>query len=176
MLWNSVSLDVCVNQIRVSNIMEKGSWCVSMYRISGCHDWYYMCLLYGFLKWGKVQIIWKTSGFSVKKVCQLQGPSIGHADNGRFFLHRILNSINKLNKLCISASSQLSLWTIYNGGWNICIHSMNQCTTVVIHTDTCNERAGMFVNGEWHYVNWNTNFLQADILHINNKVGSYSGC
>lgn len=93
---------------------------------------------------------------------------------GRFFLRRILDSINKLKhashkcKLSVEFMKDIQWWLKYLYSFNGSVY-YREVRKVVIHTDACNEGAGMFVNGQWRYVNWKRDIPQAENLHINNK-------
>ena len=93
---------------------------------------------------------------------------------GRFFLRRILDSINVLkqasHKCRLSAEfmKDIQWWLKYLYIFNGTVY-YREAHKSVLHTDACKEGGGMFVNGQWHYINWKKDIPQAENLHINNK-------
>ena len=93
---------------------------------------------------------------------------------GRFFLRRILDCIVKLNmashkcKLDAEFKKDLDWWLDYMCKFNGVVY-YREANSVVIHSDACNEGAGVFVQGKWRYIHWKKDIPKADSLHINNK-------
>ncbi len=93
---------------------------------------------------------------------------------GRYFLRRILDSIQQLKlgshkcKLSSEFRKDLQWWLCYLHTFNGVLY-YRQVGRAVVHTDACNEGAGIFVGGEWHYVNWKRDFPRLADLHINYK-------
>ena len=93
---------------------------------------------------------------------------------GRYFLRRILDSINKLKlashkcKLSAEFRKDLDWWLCYLREFNGVLY-YRQVGSAVVHTDACVEGAGIFVNGQWYYVNWRQDFPHLAGLHINYK-------
>jgi hypothetical protein len=93
---------------------------------------------------------------------------------GRFFLRRILDSINKLKqashkcRLSTEFMKDLKWWLKYLCTFNGSVY-YRDAHKVTIHTDACNTGAGMFSNGQWYYINWQKDIPKADGLHINYK-------
>ena len=93
---------------------------------------------------------------------------------GRYFLRRILDSINKLKlashkcKLSAEFLKDLDWWLCYLREFNGVLY-YHQVDSAVVHTDTCVEGAGIFVNSQWYYANWRQDFPHLVGLHINYK-------
>lgn len=93
---------------------------------------------------------------------------------GRFFLRRILDSIIKLKcashkcKLSADFQKDLSWWLNFLHTFNGTVY-YRDVHKVVLHTDACQEGAGMFTQGKWHYLNWKMDVPKAKNLHINYK-------
>ena len=91
---------------------------------------------------------------------------------GRFFLRRILDSINRLKsashkcKLSEDFHKDLKWWITYLHTFNGTLY-YRDTGTVAASTDACMEGAGMFSQGMWYYVNWERDFPNAQHLHIN---------
>ncbi len=45
----------------------------------------------------------------------------------------------------------------------------SKCEKAVLMSDACNEGAGMFTGGDWHYVSWRADAPHLASLHINHK-------
>jgi hypothetical protein len=95
-------------------------------------------------------------------------------NGGRFFLRRILDTINKLKllshkcKLSSDFQKDVQWWVQYLEVFNGVIYYRNS-DRVVVHSDACQEGAGMFCRGDWYYVNWAVDLPRASPLHINYK-------
>ena len=93
---------------------------------------------------------------------------------GRYFLRRILDSLQCLKlashkcKLSVQFHKDLEWWLDYCATFNGMVyqkHSHQQA----MHTDACNEGAGVFFKGQWYYINWAGDFPNISKLHINYK-------
>ncbi len=93
---------------------------------------------------------------------------------GRFFLRRILDTMNKLKeashkcKLNEEFRSDLHWWLKYLETFNMTLY-YRDVQKLAMHTDACNEGGGMFLGGKWYYVNWKKDLPKASKLHINYK-------
>ena len=93
---------------------------------------------------------------------------------GRFFLRRILDSINRLKcamhkcKLSAEFKKDLNWWLKFLQTFNGSLYYRDACK-LVVHTDACQEGAGMFSNGAWRYINWSQDVPKSKNLHINYK-------
>ena len=93
---------------------------------------------------------------------------------GRFFLRRILDTINRLKcathkcKLTNEFKADLHWWMCFMNKFNGTVY-YREVATITAHTDACNEGAGMFCHGDWRYVNWKKDCPKAQALHINYK-------
>ena len=93
---------------------------------------------------------------------------------GRFFLRRILDTVNKLKyashkcKLSSDFKNDLKWWLQFLAKFNGTVYYRDVCK-ITCHTDACQEGAGMFCHGHWHYINWKQDMPKASNLHINYK-------
>ena len=93
---------------------------------------------------------------------------------GRYFLRRILDSINRLKhgshkcKLTKAFKLDIEWWLMYLRSFNGVVF-YRQCASYVVHTDACDQGAGMFCGGDWQYVNWRQDRPEFRNLHINYK-------
>jgi hypothetical protein len=93
---------------------------------------------------------------------------------GRFFLRRILDSINKLkgakHKVQLTSDFKLDInwWLDFLERFNgvVYIHSP---VSHVVHTDASNVGAGVFYCGDWYYHRWDEQNELPEDTHINNK-------
>ncbi len=93
---------------------------------------------------------------------------------GRFFLRRILDNIDHLKnashkcKLTCGFKSDLKWWNSFLKVFNGTVF-FRQSKTAIVHTDACNEGAGMFLNGMCHYTHWSSDLPRVAKMHINFK-------
>jgi hypothetical protein len=93
---------------------------------------------------------------------------------GRYFLRRILDSINSLNqrshkcRLSNEFRKDVRWWLAFLKRFNGTVY-YRICNQTTVHTDACNVGAGMFCGGDWEYVNWQQDMPIANKLHINYK-------
>ena len=93
---------------------------------------------------------------------------------GRFFLRRILDCICCLKesfhkcKRSAAFKGDLQWWLDYLAAFNGQVY-LREAPAIVLHSDTCNVGAGVFVQGLWRYFNWKVDVPEAKDLHINNK-------
>jgi hypothetical protein len=93
---------------------------------------------------------------------------------GRFFLRRILDTINLLKqsshkcKLSMDFKKDVTWWLTFLQQFNGTLY-YRETRSATVSTDACNEGAGMFYLGQWQYVNWKVDANQSSSLHINHK-------
>ena len=93
---------------------------------------------------------------------------------GRYFLRRVLDLVNRLKlpshkcRLSKGFFKDVNWWLSalyqFNG---VCFY--RSCGSFVAHTDACNTGAGVFSQGDWMYINYEEDLVEAKDLHINNK-------
>lgn len=93
---------------------------------------------------------------------------------GRYFLRRILDALKCLKlsshkcKLSAEFHKDLTWWIDYSSTFNGVFY-YREVEHEAIHTDACNEGAGIFFKGQWFYINWIGDFPSCVNLHINYK-------
>ena len=93
---------------------------------------------------------------------------------GRFFLRRIIDSINKLkgakHKIQLSKDFKLDIewWMDFLELFNGVVY-FNQPVSHVVHADASNVGAGLFYCGDWYYHQWDEYEELPLDSHINNK-------
>jgi hypothetical protein len=93
---------------------------------------------------------------------------------GRFFLRRILDAINSLNKsahkckLTSAFRQDLMWWLSFLKVFNGKVYYRDS-DRFVVSTDSSKPGAGMFCRGDWQYVHWKKDFPAHYDLHINYK-------
>jgi hypothetical protein len=68
----------------------------------------------------------------------------------------------------VEFKKDLNWWLSFLGRFNGTLF-YRDCGKATLHTDACDEGAGMFVGGIWHYVNWKLDYPCFAGLHINYK-------
>jgi hypothetical protein len=93
---------------------------------------------------------------------------------GRYFLRRILDSVNSLKQRshkCILSNEfrkDVRWWLAFLDHFNGTVY-YRICEQTTVHTDACNVGAGMFCEGDWWYINWKHDMSAVTKLHINYK-------
>lgn len=93
---------------------------------------------------------------------------------GRFFLRRVLDTINKLKRgshkcrLSTDFHKDVTWWLKFLYRFNGTVY-YREWDNHTVHTDACNEGAGMFLEGDWVYMNWKCDVPAVCDFHINYK-------
>lgn len=93
---------------------------------------------------------------------------------GRFFLHRILESMNNLReqhhkcKLSADFMKDLKWWIEYLSVFNGIVYTRDT-STVPLHSDACGLGGGVFTQGMWRYFNFESDLPEYRHHHINYK-------
>jgi hypothetical protein len=94
---------------------------------------------------------------------------------GRTYLRRVLDTINSLKKPCHKAKlsadfhADIQWWLqfllVFNGKCMFPEH----VSVGHVQVDACNIGSGVAFKGDWHYTNWESDWPEAQNLHINHK-------
>ena len=94
---------------------------------------------------------------------------------GRIFLRRILDAQNKLNRpthkliLDYNFKADILWWLNFMKVFNGKAMFLDYKNEYYVHTDACNEGAGIAFGMDWAYTNWELDWPEVKHMHINHK-------